>query len=130
MSREKIFKKSLWRCFSRACSFLKDCEYNIKYNNSNANFEGGSKGNQISGGQKQRIAIAIDIIKKTKIFLLDEATSALDEHNEIVVQDSLKKIMKNKTSIVIAHRISTIKDSDEILVFGTGIFMKEVLMMI
>jgi len=80
----------------------------------------GSKGSQISGGQKQRLAIARAIIKKPKILLLDEATSALDAQNEAIVQDSLNKIMMNKTSLVIAHRISTIKDADEILVFGSG----------
>ena len=52
--------------------------------------------------------------------LLDEATSALDAQNEAIVQDSLDKIMLNKTSLIIAHRISTIKDADEILVFGSG----------
>ena len=52
--------------------------------------------------------------------MLDEATSALDAENEAIVQDSLNKIMKNKTSLIIAHRISTIKDADEILVFGSG----------
>ena len=52
--------------------------------------------------------------------MLDEATSALDAQNEAIVQDSLNKIMLNKTSLIIAHRISTIKDADEILVFGSG----------
>ena len=66
------------------------------------------------------MAIARAIIKKPKILLLDEATSALDAENEAIVQDSLNKIMKNKTSLIIAHRISTIKDADEIFVFGSG----------
>ena len=82
--------------------------------------EVGSKGGQISGGQKQRIAIARAIIKNPRIMLLDEATSALDAQNEAIVQESLNNLMKGKTSVVIAHRISTIKDSAEILVFGEG----------
>jgi len=80
----------------------------------------GPKGSQLSGGQKQRIAIARAILKNPSILILDEATSALDAQNEKVVQESLNKIMVNKTSVVVAHRISTIKDSDEILVFNDG----------
>ena len=82
--------------------------------------EVGAKGSQISGGQKQRLAIARAIIKRPRILLLDEATSALDAQNEMQVQESLNNIMKGKTSLCIAHRISTIKDADEILVFGEG----------
>lgn len=80
----------------------------------------GSKGGQISGGQKQRLAIARAIIKNPKILLLDEATSALDAQNEAIVQESLNNLMVGKTSVVIAHRITTVKDAEELLMFGDG----------
>ena len=80
----------------------------------------GPKGSQISGGQKQRIAIARALLKTPKVLLLDEATSALDSQSEAVVQESLDKIMQGKTTVAIAHRISTIKDSNEILLFEAG----------
>lgn len=80
----------------------------------------GIKGSHISGGQKQRVAIARAILREPTILLLDEATSALDQENERQVQASLDTIMKGKTSISIAHRISTIKNSNQIYVFGKG----------
>ena len=83
------------------------------------------KGSHISGGQKQRVAIARAIIRLPKILLLDEATSALDSLNEQKVQKSLDNIMKNKTSINIAHRIETIRDSDEIMVFEKGLIVEQ-----
>lgn len=77
----------------------------------------GVKGSHISGGQKQRTAIARTILRNPEMLLLDEATSALDRANEVKVQDSLDKIMQGKTVISIAHRIETIKNSDEIFMF-------------
>lgn len=80
----------------------------------------GAKGSQISGGQKQRIAIARALLRNPKIMLFDEATSALDPNGERIVQDAIDKVMANRTSLTVAHRISTIKNSDEILVFEDG----------
>jgi subfamily B ATP-binding cassette protein MsbA len=80
----------------------------------------GERGNKLSGGQKQRLSIARAVYKNPKILILDEATSALDTESEMLVQEALEKLMQNRTSFVIAHRLSTVRNADEIIVLAKG----------
>ncbi len=80
----------------------------------------GDRGSKLSGGQRQRLSIARAILKNPPILILDEATSALDTESERLVQDALENLMKNRTSLVIAHRLSTVRNADLICVFHDG----------
>ena len=85
----------------------------------------GENGIKLSGGQKQRLSIARAILKNSSIILLDEATSSLDSESEAVIQKAIENLTKNKTTIIIAHRLSTVMNCDKILVFENGKIIEE-----
>ncbi len=85
----------------------------------------GERGIKLSGGERQRVAIARAILKDSPILVLDEATSSLDSESEMFIQDALRRLMQNRTTIVVAHRLSTIMQMDRIVVIGDGKIIEE-----
>jgi ATP-binding cassette subfamily B protein len=80
----------------------------------------GERGYRLSGGEKQRIAIARVVLKDPRVLILDEATSHLDSRSEALIQEALEELMRGRTSIVIAHRLSTVRAAHQILVLDEG----------
>jgi subfamily B ATP-binding cassette protein MsbA len=80
----------------------------------------GTGGGRLSGGERQRVSLARAFLKDAPILLLDEATSALDSESERLVQDAVRKLMRGRTTLVIAHRLSTVRDADRIVVMENG----------
>jgi subfamily B ATP-binding cassette protein MsbA len=108
----------------RACKFAAAQDFVEKLPNKYETVIG-ENGIKLSGGQKQRLSIARAILKNSSIILLDEATSSLDSESESVIQHAIENLTKNKTTIIIAHRLSTVMNCDKILVFENGQIIEE-----
>ncbi len=115
LGNEHADEKTIWTALKNACldEFVKELPEQLET-------EIGERGILLSGGQKQRLAIARAFVKNAPIVILDEATSALDNKSERVVQEALDNLMKNRTVIVIAHRLTTVQNADKIVVINDG----------
>ncbi|KAI8928866.1 P-loop containing nucleoside triphosphate hydrolase protein [Entophlyctis helioformis] len=120
---EGLDKAKLDEMVKNACVMANAWEFISKLPNG-VDTNVGEAGSMLSGGQKQRIAIARAIIKDPRILLLDEATSALDTESERIVQAALERASQNRTTIVIAHRLSTVKNADQIVVMSQGVVVE------
>eukprot|EP00118_Oscarella_pearsei_P010817 m.68548 g.68548 ORF g.68548 m.68548 type:complete len:655 (+) comp35533_c0_seq4:565-2529(+) len=105
-------------CLANADGFIKAMPEKYKSHT-------GEKGIQLSGGQKQRVAIARAVIRNPAVLLLDEATSALDAESEYLIQDAMYNKMKDKTIVVVAHRLSTVENASKIIVIDNGVVMEQ-----
>ncbi len=115
LGNENASEQTIWAALKNACldDFVKGLAQQL-------DTEIGERGILLSGGQKQRLAIARAFVKNAPVVILDEATSALDNKSERVVQEALDNLMKNRTVIVIAHRLSTVQNADKIVVINDG----------
>lgn len=120
LGNEKADDETIWKALKNACldDFVKEKPQGL-------DTEIGERGILLSGGQKQRLAIARAFVKNAPIVILDEATSALDNKSERIVQEALDNLMKNRTVIVIAHRLSTVQNADKIVVINDGKIAEE-----
>lgn len=120
LGNEHATEDIIWAALKNACldDFVRQLPEQL-------NTEIGERGMLLSGGQKQRLAIARAFVKNAPVVILDEATSALDNKSERVVQEALDNLMKNRTVIVIAHRLSTVQNADKIVVINDGKIAEE-----
>ena len=120
LGNEKADDATIWKALKNACldDFVKEKPQGL-------DTEIGERGILLSGGQKQRLAIARAFVKNAPIVILDEATSALDNRSERIVQEALDNLMKNRTVIVIAHRLSTVQNANKIVVINDGKIAEE-----
>lgn len=120
LGNEKADDATIWQALKNACldDFVKEKPQGL-------DTEIGERGILLSGGQKQRLAIARAFVKNAPIVILDEATSALDNKSERIVQEALDNLMKNRTVIVIAHRLSTVQNANKIVVINDGKIVEE-----